>query len=74
MLALTELDATVDAMRDAMCRQAPPSVAGAPSLRLVSSVSEPSSRPQEARPASRPRPVVDEDDFDSMWEEGVASW
>ncbi|HYH96969.1 hypothetical protein [Hyalangium sp.] len=72
MLAVTELEATVDALRDAMHLRAPPLVA--PSLRLVPSVSELPSRPQEARLASRPRPVVDEDDFDSMWEEGVASW
>ncbi len=68
MLAMTELDTTRDAMR---C-EAPPSVVLKPRLQAVPSLSESASRPQVVRPASRP--AVDEDDFDSMWEEGVASW
>jgi hypothetical protein len=69
MLAMTERDTTLDAMR----REAPMPVALASPLHALPSLSEPPVRPQEARPTSRPRPVVDEYD-DSMWEEGLASW
>lgn len=68
MLAMTELDTTSDAMR----RETPPSVVLAPRLQVLPSLPEPAARPQGVRPASRP--AVEEDDFDSMWEEGVASW
>jgi hypothetical protein len=68
MLAMTDLNTTSDAMR----RDAPPPVALAPRFHLVPSLPEPAVRPPLARPASRP--PVEEDDFDSMWEEGVCSW
>ncbi len=68
MLAMTELETTSETMR----LEAPPPVVLAPRLRALPSLSETAARPQVARPASRP--TVDEDDFDSMWEEGVASW
>jgi hypothetical protein len=68
MLAMTELHTTSDAMH----REAAPSVVLAPRLQVLPSLSETAARPQVARPSSRP--AVDEDDFDSMWEEGVASW
>jgi hypothetical protein len=68
MLAISEFETTSDAMR----REAPPAVVLAPRLQVVPSQPETAVRPQGGRPASRP--AVDEDDFDSMWEEGVASW
>lgn len=68
MLAMTELNTTSDAMR----REAAPAGVRAPRLQVLPSLSETAPRTQVARPNSRP--VVDEDDFDSMWEEGVASW
>jgi hypothetical protein len=68
MLAMTELKTTSDATG----REAAPSVVLAPRLQVLTFLSETAARPQVARPNSRP--VVDEDDFDSMWEEGVASW
>jgi hypothetical protein len=64
MLAMTELKTPSDATG----REAAPSVVLAPRLRGLPSLSKTAKRPQVARPA------VDEDDFDSMWEEGVASW
>jgi hypothetical protein len=63
MLAMTEPKTTSDAMG----REAAPSVVLAPRLQVVPSLSETAARPSA-------RPAVDEDDFDSMWEEGVASW
>ena len=68
MLAMTELDTTSDAMH----REAPASVVIAPRLQVLPALPETAARPQVVRPASRP--TVEEDDFDSMWEEGVASW
>ena len=68
MLAIAELETTSDALR---C-EAPPAVVLAPRLQVVPPLPETAVRPQGVRPASRP--TVDEDDFDSMWEEGVASW
>lgn len=68
MLAMTEFKTTSDATG----REAAPSVVLAPRLQVLPSLAEPAMRPQVARPSARPE--VDEDDFDSMWEEGVASW
>jgi hypothetical protein len=68
MLAMLELKTTSDATG----REAAPAVVLTPRLQLLPPLSETSLRPQVARPSSRP--AVDEDDFDSMWEEGVASW
>jgi hypothetical protein len=68
MLAMTELKT----ISDATGREAAPSVVLAPRLQVLPSLSETAARPQLARLSSRP--AVDEDDFDSMWEEGVASW
>lgn len=69
MLAMTERDITLDAMRP---EPAPP-VARRPQLHALPSLGEPTVRPQGVRPVSRPTPEVDEYD-DSMWEEGLASW
>jgi len=69
MLAMTERDASFDAMR----REATPPVALVPPLQALPSLHEPPVRPQAVRPTSRPQPVVDEYD-DSMWDEGLASW
>jgi hypothetical protein len=67
MLAMTELETISDAMR----REAPASVVIAPRLQVLPPLSETAARPQGLRAS---RPTVEEDDFDSMWEEGVASW
>ncbi len=67
MLVMTELETISDAMR---C-EAPASVVLAPRLQVLPALPETAARPQGVRAS---RPTVEEDDFDSMWEEGVASW